>query len=257
MSRLLTRAAVLAQGAGAGPPPPGDPASAWPLDATRTPAGYTLSEGNRTAVNTAGGSDYRRWVPSAQAIQPWHGPRYWEVLCATSGAAVFDGYMGVVPVGLREEFDTGINPITRGAIGWRGDGSLWSSNTVTAVQQRTDLPPHGAGDVLMFVLDPGTASLWLGRNGVWHGDPATDPPAWTAAASAGFHPQVQGRNPGDGGSLRSLPDAFSHPVPPGVLPLGHRHPELSIRAAEAWTEHGGGTALTLAAAALYIERETP
>ena len=148
-------------------------------------------------------------------------------------------------------------PITRDAIGWRGDGTLRVSNTVTAVQQRTDLPPHGAGDVLMLVLDPGTASLWLGRNGVWHGDPASDPPAWTAAASAGFHPQVQGRNPGDGGSLRSLPDAFSHPVPPGVLPLGHRHPELSIRAAEAWTEHGGGTALTLAAAALYIERETP
>jgi len=82
-------------------------------------------------------------------------------------------------------------------------------------------------------------------------------PTWTAGGSAGFRPQVQGRDPGDGATLRALPAAFSHPVPPGVLPLGYQEPGLSIRQAAGWTEHGGGTALTLAAAALYIERETP
>lgn len=257
MSRLMIRAAILAQGAGAGPPPPGDPGTPWELDPTRTPAGYTLADGNRSAINTSGGSDYRRWVPTALPLQPWHGRRYWEVLCAASGAAAFDGFMGVVSDALREDHDAGINPITRGSIGWRGDGTLWSSDTTTAIQRLTGLPGFGAGDVLMFVLDPASASLWIGRNGTWRDDPATDPPTWAAAGSTGFHPQVHGRNPGDGGTLRSLSAAFSHPVPPGVLPLAHREPDLSIRAAGGWTEHGGGAALTLAQAALYIERETP
>ena len=82
----MMRAAILAQG-GAETGPPVDIGTARELDATRTPAGYTLSDGNRTAINTSGGSDYRRWVPAARAIHPWDGRRYWEVLCAESGGA--------------------------------------------------------------------------------------------------------------------------------------------------------------------------
>jgi len=67
----MMRAAILAQGGDTAPPV--DIGSVWELDATRTPAGYTLSDGNQTAINSAGGSDYRRWVPSEKAILPSDG----------------------------------------------------------------------------------------------------------------------------------------------------------------------------------------
>lgn len=285
----MIRAAILSQGGDVAPPV--DIGSVWQLDATRRPPGYTLSDGNQTAVNTSGGSDYRRWVPTAKAILPSDGRRYWEVLCAASGATSFDGYMGVVSAVHREEFNVGNNPITLGSIAYRGNGTLWSSNNTVAEQRLTGLPTFGAGDVLMFVLDPATARLWIGRNGVWRDDPVSGVATWTAAQSTAFYPQVQGRNPGDGGTLRSQPSQFSYPVPPGVLPLGYEHPDLRIYQAhafielawdkdlsvgefEAWfdlgggtrltsggvsifLDHGGGTSLTAAQSALYIEVELP
>lgn len=289
MSLLMLRAAILAQGGDAAPPI--DIGSAWELDATRTPAGYTLSDDNQTAINTSGGSDFRRWVPTAKAILPSDGRRYWEVFCAPGGAASFDGYLGVVSAEQREDYDAGDNPITLGSIGYRGNGTLWSSNTGTASQRLTGLAPFGAGDVVMFVLDPGNASLWIGLNGVWRDDPVVGDATWTSAPSAAFHPQIQGRDPGDGGTLRSLPSQFSYPVPPVVKALGFEEPDLSIFEAhafieigwdrdlsvaelEAWLDlgggarltsgsvslfldHGGGKPLTAAHAALYIEVELP
>lgn len=268
----MTRAALLAQGGEAAPPV--ETSTAWELDATRQPAGYTLSDGNQTAINTSGGSNYTRWVPTAKAIQPWDGRRYWEVLCAPGGAATFDGYFGVVSAAQREEFNSGNAPITRGSIGWRGNGTLWSSNTITSSQRLTGLPAFGAGDVLMFVLDPAAAGLWIGKNGLWHSDPISDPATWTAALSPAFYPQLQGRNPGDGGTLRSLASAFSYPLPPGVLALAADLPELRIFEAAAFIEFdwsrwqscasaavflelGGGTSSTTASASLYIELELP
>jgi hypothetical protein len=285
----MMRAAILAQGGDAAPPI--DIGSVWELDATRTPAGYTLSDGNQSAINTSGGSDYRRWVPTTKAILPSDGKRYWEVLCAPGGAAGFDGYLGVVSAAQRDDFDAGDNPITLGSIGYRGNGTLWSSDTATASQRLTGLAPFGAGDVVMFVLDPSTASLWIGLNGVWHDDPVTGAPTWSAAPSAAFYPQIQGRDPGDGGTLRALRAQFSYPVPPGVKALGFEEPDLSIYQTHAFFEiggnrdlglaelaawldlgggahltsgnvslfldHGGSTALTAAQSALYIEVDLP
>lgn len=180
---------------------------------------------------------------------------------ASEPAAFIDGHMGIIPDTLRDDFDAGSNPITSGAIGWRGNGSLWSSNTTSAVQRLTNLPAHGAGDVLMFVLDPASASLWIGLNGSWHSDPATEPPVWTTAPADGFLPCLQGRSPGDGGTLRSLPDAFTYPVPAGaeplILPLAQTLADLAVHAAGLWIEHGGTPNLTSAQCALYIERHTP
>jgi hypothetical protein len=87
MSLLMMRAAILAQGGDTAPPV--DIGSVWQLDATRRPPGYILSDGNQTAVNTSGGTNYMRWVPSAKAILPSDGRRFWEVLCAASGAVSF------------------------------------------------------------------------------------------------------------------------------------------------------------------------
>jgi len=170
----MTRAGVLAQGGAAGPPT--DAGVPWLLDATRRPAGYALSDGDRTAINVSGGADYRRWVPTARAILPTDGRRYWEVFCAPGGAASFDGYLGVVSAAQREQYDAGENPITLGSIGYRGTGALWSSDTATTVQRLTGLAPYGAGDVVMFQLDSPTASLWVGLNGVWRDDPVAGAP---------------------------------------------------------------------------------
>jgi len=257
MSLLMMRAAILAQG-GADTGPPVDIGSAWQLDITRRPAGYTLSDSNQTAINTSGGSDYRRWVPSARAIQPTNGRRYWEVLCAPGGASQVDGYLGVVSEAMRPHYDTGWNPISGGSIGYRGNGTLWSTNDApseSSTQQLTGLAPYGAGDVVMFVLDPATASLWVGLNGVWRDDPVSGAPTWTAAPSPAFYPQVQGRNPGDGGTLRSLVAEFSFPIPPVAQALGFEDPDLHIFEADAFIEIGGGPALSAAHAALYIEVE--
>jgi hypothetical protein len=268
MSLLMMRAAILAQGGGAAPPV--GVGTVWQLDAARRPAGYTLSDGNQTAVNTSGGTNYQRWVPTAKAILPTVGRRYWEVLCAAGGATSFDGYMGVVSAAQREEFNTGNNPITLGSIGWRGNGTLWSSNTSVASQRLTGLPTHGAGDVLMFVLDPAAASLWIGRNGIWRDDPVSGAATWAAAQSTAFYPQVQGRNPGDGGTLRSLPSQFSYPIPPDVQALGYEDPDLrifeahafiefardetlSIGEVEAWFDLGGGTRLTSGSVSIFLD----
>ena len=153
----------------------------------------------------------------------------------------------------RDDYDAGDNPITLGSIGYRGNGTLWSSNTASASQRLTGLVPFGAGDVVMFVLDPVTASLWIGRNGLWRDDPASASPTWIAAASPAFFPFVQGRDPGDGGTLRSLPSAFGHPVPPGTRPLGFDEPDLRIYSAAAWIERDPPRDLTLAGAETWIE----
>ena len=264
----MMRAAILAQGGDSAPPV--DIGSVWQLDTTRRPPGYTLSDGNQTAVNTSGGTNSQRWVPTTKAILPSDGRRYWEVLCAASGAASFDGYMGVVSAAQREEFNTGNNPITLGSIGYRGNGSLWSSDTSTASQRITGMPTYGAGDVLMFVLDPAAASLWIGKNGIWRDDPVSGAPTWTAGGSAAFYPQIQGRNPGDGGTMRSQPSQFSYPVPPGVRALGFEEPDLrifeahafiefawdkdlTIGAADLWIDLGGDTRLTTSVASIFIE----
>ncbi|SDX82894.1 hypothetical protein [Roseicitreum antarcticum] len=275
MSLLMMRAAILAQGGAVDvPPPPDGIGDVWALDATRRPAGYTLSDDNQTAINTSGGNNYLRWVPTERAILPSDARRYWEVICAASGSTSFDGYMGVISAAQREEYNAGLNPITRGSIGWRGNGTIWSSDETTGVQRVTGLPGYGAGDTLMFVFDPAGARLWIGKNGIWITDPISDPPVWSAGASPAFYPHVQGRGAGDGGTLRSLPAQFSYPTPPGVPPLGMLDPDLrifqshafleigwdrglSVAELELWRDLGGATNLTLGDAALYIEMEIP
>jgi hypothetical protein len=142
--------------------------------------------------------------------------------------------------------------------------------TATASQKLNSLPSFGAGDVLMFVLDPATARLWTGKNGIWHSDLVSGAPTWTAGGNTAFHPHIHGRNPGDGGTLRTLPSQFSYPVPPVARALGFAGPDLSIFEADAfiefgwdkdlsvgefdaWLAFGGGTRLTTATAVQFVD----
>jgi hypothetical protein len=243
------------------------------LDTSRRPTGYTLSNANQTAINTSGGSNYTRWIPASRAILPTDGRRYWEVLCAPSGAAAFDGFTGLVSAAQRDAFNSGNLPILLGSIGWRGNGSLWSSATTLQSQRVTSLPPYGRGDVLMFVFDPAFSRIWIGKNGIWHGDPLTAAPVFTGTFSPAFYPYIHGRNAGEGGTLRSLPSQFAYPVPQGCRALGYVEPHLTIAATSAywelgpsdgftlaeaalWVEQGGSTALTIADLSIFIERGT-
>ncbi len=269
MSFLLARAGLLSQAAVQAPV--SDIGTLVALDTSRRPEGYTLSNANQTAVNTSGGSNYTRWIPTARPILPTDGRRYWEVLCAPSGAASFDGFAGLVSAAQQNDFNSGNLPILLGSIGWRGNGSLWSSPTISPQQRITTLPTYGRGDVLMFIFDPALARLWIGKNGIWFSDPVTGPPVFTGSLSPVFYPYIHGRNAGDGGTLRSLPSQFSYPVPQGIRALGYIEPNLTIAGISAflelshdgpmsvaeashWVEQGSSAALTIADASIFIER---
>jgi len=269
MSLLLARAGLLSQAAVQ--MPTSDVGSVVVLDTSRRPTGYTLSNANQTAINTSGGSNYTRWIPAARPILSTDGRRYWEVLCAPTGAAAFDGFIGLVSAAQREAFNSGNLPILLGSIGWRGNGSLWSSATNVQSQRITTLPPYGRGDVLMFVFDPALARIWIGKNGIWHADPVSGAPVFTGSVSPAFYPFIHGRNAGDGGTLRSLPSQFAYPVPQGCRALGYVEPALTVLEAGAyweiswdsplstgdasvWIEQGGASAMTYADTSLFIER---
>jgi hypothetical protein len=271
MSLLLARAGLLSQAAVQAPV--SDVGTLVALDSARRPVGYTLSNANQTAINTSGGSNYSRWIPASRPILPTDGQRYWEVLCAPSGAASFDGYAGLISAAQRSDFNSGNLPILLGSISWRGNGSLWSSPTISAQQRITTLPPYGRGDVLMFVFDPALARIWIGKNGIWHSDPVTGAPVFTSSPSPAFYPFIHGRNSGDGGTLRSLPSQFAYPVPQGCRALGYIEPHLTIASAAAfwelghddplsvaevslWLEQGSSSALTITEVSIFVERGT-
>ncbi|MGY6535282.1 MAG: hypothetical protein ACXIVG_08060 [Pararhodobacter sp.] len=256
MSRLLIRAGLLAQGAAGDPPPPVGDDPPWLFDVTRTPPGYTLSDGNRTVVNN-GITSYFAWVPTARALRPWDGPRYWELRIADSAAAQSDAFVGVATQATHDVHANNATPVSLGSMGWRGDGRLWWNPVTNQTIRRGDLPTYGAGDVLMLVFDPATAGLWVGRNGVWHDDPVTGAPTWTGTISDRSYPYLQGRQPGEGATLRSLPAQFTWPVPAGVQPLAFNDPDLLILQAQCFAEFGWDGTLSIAHAEVFVEMEIP
>lgn len=268
MSLLISRAGLLSHAIAL--PPSVDIGDAIALDAARRPSGYTLSNANQTAINTSGGANYLRWVPATRAVLPLDGRRYWEVACAQGGAAIFDGFFGLIAATQLFEWNAGIAPAVRGSIGRRGTGGLWSNTTTTLQQRITGLPTYGAGDILMLAFDPALSQIWLGKNGIWHTDPVSGAPVFTAPLSPAFYPYIHGRNIGDGGTLRSLPSQFSYPIPQTCRALGQLDAgltvleaaafceigwdaPLSIAEAAIWAERGGSSALNIADASLYIE----
>lgn len=195
----------------------------WLLDTTRVSAGYTLSNGNRTVINTSGGADYQRFVPTANGIET--GKLYWEVECAGGGSS-YNGYVGVVNAARRENYDSE-NAIFGSSIGYRGNGRIWSNGA----QQVSGLPTFGAGDIIMICFDIVTGGFWVGKNGTWSHNPDSSAPTYSASAAASldgpFYPYVQGRDADEGGTLRSIPSQFSYDVPSTAEPLGFVAPEYT------------------------------
>ncbi|TGN62337.1 hypothetical protein E4L95_07065 [Paracoccus liaowanqingii] len=196
------------------------PPGAWRLDPLKTQAGYMAWRGGMTVVNSVGGIDYQGFVPTEKSFSV--GKRYWEVECAGEyGAnANYNGYMGVASAEQVAQSGAG-NAIQFGSIGWRGNGDIWSSDSAaTGSRKLISRPTFGKGAVLMFAFDPATRGLWIGKDGVWANHPDTDAPTYASSAGSVWHPFVQGRDPNEGGTLRSLPSQFSFPVPTSCIPLG-------------------------------------
>lgn len=273
----LARAGLLA-GGGAGSGGGGDTTGVGvQLDVAKAGAGHTLSDNDRTLINTGGGSDYRHWVPATKALPGNHPvPFYWEFACNPAGPAQFNGYHGVVSQAQLTDpsltHDSGQNPVHAGSICYRGSGDVWGT---TAVDIRGSYTAYGAGDIVMLAFDPASGGLWIGLNGAWATDPAVDPPTEvTDTPGMTFRPVAQGRAPGEGGTLRSLPGQFSFPVPStcialgdslgiaggvavqeaaGWIEMGGTGP-LSAARADVWHEIGGGRPASAAAQDLWIER---
>mgnify|MGYP003132696339 FL=1 len=123
------------------------------LDAAKAGAGHTLSEDDRTLINTGGGSDYRHWVPALKQLPGTHpAPFYWEIACAPGGPAQFNGYAGVVSQAQLDDpartFDSGENPVHAGSVCYRGNGDVWG-NTGSRLGSYT---AYGAGDIVMLAF---------------------------------------------------------------------------------------------------------
>ncbi len=221
------------------------------FDAAFAGPGHTLSNDDRTLVNTGGGSDYRWWVPATKKLPGDHPvPFYWEFEANPGGPAEFNGYVAVVSQAQLDNagrtYDSGQNPVYDGSLGYRGSGDVWG-NSGTRLGSYT---AYGAGDIVMMAFDPGSGGLWVGLNGVWENDPDTDMPSEISTAAGGdFWPVGQGREPDEGGTLRSLRSQFSYPVPARCIALGESLgvPDgVAASSVNGWVEIGGGDPFSVA-----------
>ena len=207
------------------PPPPPAGLEAWVLLQARAPSGYNFYLDGRQAVNDTGGSDYRAHASADRFIDPAGGPVYWEVALNSAGPAEWNGYVGLVGGDAWVDLDASENPIRAFSVGWRGIGQIWADGS----NQSISVPTYGPDDVLIFAFDPAARDLWLGKNGTWVSSPLVDPPQFTLPAGVpAFAPSLQGRDPGQGLTLRTLPSDFSWPVPSGARALAFVPDDLSV-----------------------------
>ncbi|PQO22064.1 hypothetical protein C2I36_15070 [Rhodobacteraceae bacterium WD3A24] len=222
------------------------------FDATKAGSGHTLSDDDRTVINTSGGTDYRWWVPATTRIPGnYPAPVYWEFEANPAGPSQFNGYHGVVSQAQLDDpaytYDSGQNPVYAGSLGYRGSGDIWG---IDGGRQATSPVSYGAGDIVMMAFNPVTGGLWVGLNGTWDKDPETSAPVEVSTAAGGdFWVIGQGRETDEGGTLRSLTSQFSYPVPGGFIALGESlgiADGVAAQVAEMWTELGGGADLSTA-----------
>lgn len=197
----------------------GGVSSEFVLDITRAPTGYLYSDGDRKAINdTAGSNQLNKWAVADKTVPEDGTIRYWEIAVA-SGAATYTGYMGVVSLADRDGGSGAgtSNPITGTSVGYRGNGEVWSGGT-RVVMGSTNYS-FGANAIVMIAFNPTTGQFWYGRNGVWRQNPVNQAAIYTTTAGT-FYPYIQGREPTEGGALRSVDASFSYAVPDGTVALG-------------------------------------
>jgi hypothetical protein len=204
---------------------------AYEFDPAQRPIKYTLSNGNLTMLNTSGGNNYTRWIPTTLPIPHDAQIYYWEMVCPSTGPTSYNGYHAVVANSQysnpSQNYNSNQSPIYSGSIGYRGSGTIWTDN---ATQRITNLLTYGNDDVVMFAFQPSNNRLWTGVNGVWNHNPDSDSPTWTATSinSGPFYPVGQGRDIGGGATINSIPSQFVYPIPVSAKPLGRQNVSYNI-----------------------------
>jgi len=163
-----------------------------------------LSNGNLTATGPGGyvGST----VPTPiQVGLKW----YWETTIGVTGNN--DDRHGV---GATEESAGGILGTSANSVGWRKSFSQIYRNGVGIFSTPSD---YGTGDVLMWAYDPGTGSLWVGRNGTWFnsGDPAAGTGFITTGLVGTIVPAIYRAQAGHDTTANFGASAFVYTVPTG------------------------------------------
>ena len=122
----------------------------------------TLSNGNKTALNASGPSNYRS-VRGIEFIAPLEQKRYWEVL---ANQAVTNGNMAIgianSAFNTADRAGENINSLAIGSFG------IIRFNAVTIFS----LAAFASGTIMQFAYE--SPKLWIGVNGTWvnSGDPA-------------------------------------------------------------------------------------
>ena len=174
------------------------------------------------AYNQTSTSSYRNWVTADRLLDGARpGKFYWEFEANPSGPAQFSGYHGVVSRNQLDDptrtYDSGNDPFYHGSLVYRGSGDTRGNGAI----RKAGTNSYGAGDVVMIAFEPSTGKFWVGLNGTWEDDPTVDPPTRTSDDAGGdFWPVLQAREPGEGGTLRSVASQFSYAVPTGCTALG-------------------------------------
>ena len=195
-----------------GSPSPGaDIAVEW--DASRLPTGVTLTAGNFRANNT-GANNLITFVVGAKPILQGYGRVYWEYaiinLAATANAlrvgAVVDDHMPRFNVGsiLRPE-----------SFSYSSNGAIIRDNVTLAT-----VSTFTTGNVLQFVYDTFTGAVYIGRNGTWFNDPASNVPTLYTHFGSNYYPAANVSDNGDIVELRSIASQFSYPVPSNCRAYG-------------------------------------
>jgi len=77
-----------------------------------------------------------------------------------------------------------------------------------------------AGDRALIALDRDAGTVWLGRNGIWDGDPAAGTGGYAAPASALFPLVSPSGTAAFGQITANFGDGFLYPIPSGFLAWG-------------------------------------
>lgn len=182
--------------------------TAWSWNEAHIGSGHTLSSDWKTLENT-NGAEYTRSVGSMQRMHSTFGKVYWEIQCGADGDVAYNGYLGIAPFPfLNYPSVMGGNPVSTGAVCYRGNGTIWAGGA----QQVSGLATYGNDDTVMFCFDTTTGELWVGVNGTWADDPESDPATYTTTPGEYW---IIGNVRDDGNiiTMATLAEDFNHTKP--------------------------------------------
>jgi hypothetical protein len=193
------------------------PATTYTISETNIGADYVSAFGLALVNPELSNDDYTAYAVANQAL-PASGKWYWEVLILVGGG----GYIGLVSDSQLTEAGFGpddADPIFYGSIGWRGDGTIWSSaDDSAATQQASALLTYEDKSKLMFAFDADTGDLWIGVDGVWEDDPETESATISVSDAETWHVGLQCRDGTD--ALWFFPRPIFYNAPSGFSELG-------------------------------------